>query len=157
MSREKSFKRVFRQLLIPGICLYIYTQIHVCICKAHKYTHIYTYSKGIGIWVSALNLYNQFWPYCRQKGNPFTLLGHFSLPHTLSQQHHLTERWRRIESLLSLHSLQLTPSPALRTSFLGSVKFSIFKSLGYFETAPWGVGNRKKPWGEKGLQWLGGN
>lgn len=130
------------------VCLYILCiQIHVWIHNVYKYVHIYRHSKGIGIWASALNLYNQVLVLLLTECNPFIFQGQLSLAHYSNNT-----TWQKDGSDRKppLHIPYTSPpSPAaLRTPFLGSVKFNSFQPLGHFETTPcrwvWGSGGTER-------------
>lgn len=108
--------------------------MHVSIYHVHKCIDTYTCGNVAGIQASALNFYNTFWLYRSHKCNPLAHPGHLSLAHTIP----VTPLDRKMAQdrkppphipYTSLHG------PALRTPFLGSIKFNSFQPLGYFESA----------------------
>lgn len=154
LSREKKFHESFVTVQIP--CpdtwnVYTHTSVHKCTYLYMTYTNAQTRIPVVMLlasrpphWTSTTT----FWLYRSQKCNSLAHPGHLSLAHPIP----VTPLDRKMAQdrkppphipYTSLHG------PALRTPFLGSVKFNSFQPLGYFESASWGRPQKEARRGDK--------
>lgn len=95
-------------------------------------THIFTHTvKVLASGPLHLTSTTKVWPYCRQKGNPFTLLGHFGLPHTIPatplDRKMAPDRKPLLSAFATPH-----PQPSTQNLFSGQCQIRLFQIPGLF-------------------------